>query len=427
VSVVSEQAVLGHCLWNPADARQLLGVVEPGMFVGPGHPSVGALVLAMLDASLPVEPGTVASRLLSGPAAHLYQPNPSAWLHTLLQAAPRDINGALWHAGEVRKAATLRDGWRDAQRVADILRDPEDPELALSGSAAELRTVADRMSAAATWEANSVPHLGDLLRERPPPTRWRVPNLLSERDKMIWTGLEGLGKTELGAQLAACAAAGMQPFTGELHEPQTVLIYDLENERDALLRRYWRICRAVNAALAEDFDWSRIHLRSVEAGIDITRADDFARLRRDVDATRPGILLIGPLSKIARGHNLNDEEVAVGLCGRLDELRVEHNLCTLTEAHSAKEKDGNGKRLPAPRGSSYFLGWPVSGFGLRVHEENGEQDPARVLELKQFRGSREERWWPDGLIRLHGTDEFPALPFGAKWKHNPPHLRAVSL
>ena len=119
MSVVSEQAVLGHCLWNPADARQLLGVVEPAMLTGPGHASVGALLLAMLDNGIPVEVTTLASRLLAGPSGHLYQPNPAAWLHTLLQAAPRDINGALWHAGEVRKAAALRQGWQDAQYVAD--------------------------------------------------------------------------------------------------------------------------------------------------------------------------------------------------------------------------------------------------------------------------------------------------------------------
>jgi hypothetical protein len=425
VSVVSEQAVLGHCLWNPDDARQLLGVVEPSMFTSAGHPSVAALVLAMLDADIPVEVTTLGSRLLTGPQSHLYQPNPNAWLSTLLQAAPRDLNGALWHAGEVRKAAALRKGWQDAQWVADNLRDPADPELALSEGAVRLRSAADELSDAGTWEANSVPHLGDLLAVRPPPTRWRVPNLISERDKMIWTGLEGLGKTEFGAMIASCAAAGMQPFSGELHEPQTVLIYDLENERDALLRRYWRICRAMNRVLDEDFDWSRIHLRSVEAGIDITRPDDFSRLRRDVDSVRPGILLIGPLSKIARGHNLNDEEAAVNLCGRLDTLRVEHNLATLTEAHPSKEKGFDGKRAPAPRGSSYFLGWPVSGFGIRVHEDNGDLHPAVQLELKQFRGSREDRWWPDGLVRLHGTEELPSLPFGAKWKDNPPHLRAV--
>jgi hypothetical protein len=424
-----EQAVLGHCLWQPADALRLLTVAEPGMFYGSGHSSVASLLLAMLEQGIPVDPTTVAGRLQSGPAAHLYAPNAGTWCHTLMQASPRLLDGALWHAGMVRSTWLARQAQIRTQRVADTLADPDDPDLARDYAMRELATAQEELGAAAAGAAQDVPHLGHLLAEKPPPIRWRVPNLISERDKIIWTGLEGLAKTELGLLLAVSAAAGMQPWTGEMHEPQRVMIYDLENERDALLRRLWRIVRAAERVAPDGhgggMDRSLIALRTAEAGIDITRPDDFSRLRRDVDGHRPGILLIGPLSKIAKGHSLNDEEVAVMLCGQLDRLRVEHNLATLTEAHSGKEKGSDGQRLPAPRGSSYFIGWPASGFGLRPHADNGDADPVRIAELKTFRGNREERWWPDKLIRQNGTEELPVLPFAPGWDADPPHLRLV--
>ena len=420
----SEQAVLGHCLWAPADIPQLLAVAEPSMFYTAGHASVAALLLAMHEQHIPIEPTTVAARLQAGPASHLYAPNAGTWCHTLMQAAPRVVEGALWHAAEVRATWEDRQAQIGLQRAADALADADDADAARSYALGQIRAAEQQLTAAAGRGAD-VPHLGDLLAAEPPAVRWRVPHLISERDKLMWTGLEGLAKTELGLMLAVCAAAGMQPWTGELHEPQRVMIYDLENERDALLRRLWRIVRAVERVCPTDWDRASIGLRSVEAGIDITRPDDFARLRRDIDGHRPGILVIGPLSKIARGRNLNDEENAVALCGQLDRLRVEHDLATLTEAHSGKEKGGDGRRLPAPRGSSYFLGWPAAGFGLRPHEDNGDADPVRISELVTFRGNREERWWPDKLIRQEGTREVPVLPFAGAWKSDPPYLRAV--
>jgi AAA domain-containing protein/DnaB helicase-like protein len=405
----SEKAVLGHIVQQPADAKAIFALVEPSMFYGPGMASAASIVLAMVEQGIPVDLSTVTKRLDGAGTAWLYKPNAGTWVHDLMQAAPWSLEGALWHAEQVRETYAGRQLQMSSQQVADALREGS---TELDSAVLELESSLLRTRAAMAASRVAMPMTaGDLL-ATDPPMRWRVPGLIGWREKIIWTGLEGLGKTELGAQLAICAAAGLHPFSGELHEPVRVLVVDCENELDSLRRRYRRIIAAVERFT--DFDRSMLMVESIEAGMNMTRPDDFSRLRRVVDAARPGILLIGPLSKLAVGLGMNDEENAVGLCSRLDTLRVEHDLATLTEAHPSKEKGFDGQRAPAPRGSSYFLGWPSIGFGLRPHEDYRECDPVPVSTLKQFRGNREERDWPLHIERQKPWPGIPVLPF-AGW------------
>ena len=405
----SEKAVLGHIIQQPGDAKALFALVDPSMMYGPGHATAAAIVLAMVEQGLPIDLTTVAKRLDGAGTSWLYQPNAGTWVHDLMQAAPWSLEGALWHAEQIRETYATRQLQQVAQQVADALREGS-TELDSAHLELETGLLTSRASMAVSRRAQ-VLTAADLLAVDPP-IRWRVPGLIGWREKIIWTGLEGLGKTELGAQLAICAAAGLHPFTGELHEPVRVLVVDCENELDALRRRYRRIVAAVERFA--DFDRSTLMVESIEAGMNLTRPDDFARLRRVVDAARPGILLIGPLSKLGVGLSMNDEENAVGLCSRLDTLRVEHDLATLTEAHPSKEKGFDGQRAPAPRGSSYFLGWPSIGFGLRPHEDYRDVDPVPVSTLKTFRGNREEREWPLHIERQKPWPGIPVLPF-AGW------------
>jgi len=408
-TVTSEQAVLGHILWNPLDGPALLQVVEAGMFSGGGHASTAALLAAMIEQHLPVDVTTVATRLQASGQLWLYQPNPGIWLHTLMQAAPRNLDGARWHAERVRAAYAGRYFRGRLVQAADALDEGAELDDVIGGVTA----ATDVAKAHSIELGRVVPTTAADLLAVDPPIRWRVPYLIGHREKVIWTGLEGLGKSELGAQLAVCAAAGLHPFTGEVHDPVRVLVVDLENEIDGLRRRYRRVVTAVERHA--ELDRTNLMVETVETGMDVIKPDHFARLRRLVDAADPGILFIGPLAKMGVGRSMIDEENAVALCARLDELRVEHDLAVLAEAHPSKEKGGDGQRLPAPRGSSYFLGWPSVGFGLRPHSDCRDEDPPRTLELKRFRGNREERVWPSQITRQQAWPGIPVLPFAAHW------------
>jgi replicative DNA helicase len=110
-----------------------------------------------------------------------------------------------------------------------------------------------------------------------------------------------------------------------------------------------------------------------------------------VDVHKPDLLYIGPLYKITSGAIQTDDDAAPLLVA-LDSLR-ERGLALLMEAHAAKG-DGSGTRDLRPRGSAALMGWPEFGFGLHPLD-NGD------VELKRWRGDRDQRAWPTFMTRGH--------------------------
>jgi len=407
----SEQAVLGRCLAEPGDIAELLRLLEPHMFAQPGNGSLAALMRSMDAEAIPVDASTVLSRVMQREElVRMLGDQPGPYLNQLqFLAAAHTLEAARWHAGLVRTAyaeSMLAERLSGAgESLAAGRTDVPGAVLAAAQALDEAEELAAGVGGARVRTAT------DLL-ATDPPIDWLIPGLLARRERVMLTGGEGLGKSELLVMLGVCAAAGVQPWTGEQHEPLRVLHLDLENDRDQLRRRYRRIITAMerNAELDRD----RLMVETMEAGIDLTRSDDIVRLHRLLAAAAPHILIIGPLYKMHRA-NINDEQAARGLVHTLDEVRVRHDVAILTEAHPGLSQGDDGARAMRPRGSSLFLGWPNVGFGLRKNADAGNEFPPRQLDLVPWRGNREARDWPDGLLRARSSREWPALPFLPYW------------
>lgn len=215
--------------------------------------------------------------------------------------------------------------------------------------------------------------------------------------------------SELTAQLAVCMAAGLHPFTLERFDPLRVLVVDLENGWGNLRRRYGRHLAAVEAILGSKMDRSRLMVESRDAGLDLTRADDQSWLDRALSGSNVDVLCIGALYKMHRS-NMNDESAARTLTAFLDDMRARHGVAIVIEAHAGQATDGAGSRLLRPRGSSLFLGWPNVGFGLRPHPDCQDAERPERVEVKSWRGQREDRDWPRELRRGFGHGQLPWMP-----------------
>ena len=112
------------------------------------------------------------------------------------------------------------------------------------------------------------------------------------------------------------------------------------------------------------------------------------------NANRPDLLIIGPLYKLHTGDPI-DEQPAKTVAAFLDQLRAEHDLVVVLEAHSPHAPNGT-KRPTRPYGASLWLRWPEFGIHLA---KNGD--------LTHWRGPRDERDWPDALKR---GGEWPWTP-----------------
>jgi AAA domain/DnaB-like helicase N terminal domain len=393
-SVTAEQSALGSIL-SAGDAanelaRSVFEVATPEMFWRPSHEVLGRVIAAMVDADIAVDPQTVMARLRD--SGELSKVGGAGYLHVLMERA-WTVQNAVRYAREVRECYRRRQireaGLRVVQQAAS-------PEIDLELLVFELAAAADKAVELAGDGAPILPAtLADLLSFDPTPD-WLIPGLLERRERVMVTGFEGLGKSVLLAQIALCLNAGVHPFTGQPGgEKLRVLVVDVENPRSLLTRRYGWIAEIVHGI--SPVDPTALMIEVHEEGVDLTDPDKIGWLDRMLTAARPDVLMIGPLYKLHRS-NLNDETAARSLAHTFDTLRMRHNLALIIEAHSGQAEDTAGRRKLRPRGSSLFLGWPNVGIGIRPHKEC-QTDPPNWVEMKAWRGHREDREWPTELSR----------------------------
>lgn len=259
---------------------------------------------------------------------------------------------------------------------------------------------------------------------------WLVPGLLEYTDRLIITGMEGLGKSVIAGQIAATVAAGIHPFSTEPLPKRTtgyrVLVVDCENSRRQLRRRFRKLLHQVDNACMnnglEPADWNTA-LRFVirPEGISLTEPRELSRLEQAVTATAPDLLVIGPMYRLSK-IDVRDEQAAKELTDTIDLLRVRHHLTVVIETHAGHGTNSSGTRQLRPLGSSLFLRWPEFGYGLRPAPESAHEEHPSIVEVGAWRGARDERNWPKRL--RHGAT-LPWEPADPEYWNQAP-LREVS-
>lgn len=200
---------------------------------------------------------------------------------------------------------------------------------------------------------------------------WVVPNMLAKRERILLTGFEGLGKSNLCRQFAACIAAGLNPFTFAHMDPKRVLFIDAENEPGQTLESWQGLlsrCDEYSApidrgqlTILEEWDNSDMDLAS-PVGMEW--------LHERIEAYKPDLCVIGPLTN-AVGRDLKDDEPVRKLKSTVNSARTICGTSFLLEHHAPHRSQNEKKRSVRPYGSSMFLRWPDFGYGLLPTEDEG--------------------------------------------------------
>lgn len=234
---------------------------------------------------------------------------------------------------------------------------------------------------------------------------WVVPGLLERGDRLVWTGFEGLGKSMFIRQLAVAVAAGLDPFLFAEFEPQRVLVIDCENsERQS--RRKFRPLAQASIDARRRVPEGALRLLHRPAGIDLTKADDQAWLLERVTAHQPDLLMVGPFYRL-HNANINEEQAARTTVAALDAARTAADCALVVEAHAGHGEAGKNRSV-RPLGSSLLLRWPEFGYGIAPAEKphgprnceqvhRGERCRPTFVDVKPWRGDRDERAWPAQL------------------------------
>jgi hypothetical protein len=231
---------------------------------------------------------------------------------------------------------------------------------------------------------------------------WLIPDLIERGDRVLITAGEGGGKSVLLRQLSVCAAAGVNPFSGERHDPLKVLMVDLENGERTLRRNLIDLKRHADA-IGRPVPLRGLMVESIPAGVDLTRPDGESWLTRLCEDHQPQILSIGPLYRM-HVADVGKEEPARQLTRVIDAVRARHGCAVLMETHAPHGVSGQQRSL-RPIGSSLFLRWPEFGFGIRQNEDGIS------YKLVRWRGPRDERpGWPQRLRRGVKGADWPWCP-----------------
>lgn len=395
-----ERAVIGSVLLSPERMEEVVHSLNEADF----SESKCATTYQLMRQVYEVE-GLITSELLlnGGLGADDY--------HRFMDAAgslsllERNMNIVL-EAAALRRVQT-RAVWLSNQ-IAEGLVELEDARDTLAAIAEKATT--------ASMKSPALSFIEWITQAREHPPKWVIHRVLREKERLLFVGPEGMGKSVLNFQIAVTTALGIHPFGGRDGDPQKVVIVDCENSNlstsingtyslaspEGILAQAHRHApgRAVETLLAENlFIWAdiRINLRRPE-------------WRRQMDLVmrehRPALVIIGPVYRVwPREHSDDWDEQAQGFQRYIDSLRARFGSAFWIEHHAPK---GSAKAdTISSYGSSFWERWPEVGRGaVPVEDDLGRKGyDATRYRLDRLRGDRGERGLPIGLRHGNPTDE----------------------
>jgi hypothetical protein len=289
-----------------------------------------------------------------------------------------DVYAAYEHEGERQAAAQAI---AEATGILRAWRAEQDAETARMFGGSEH---AQGAPGGDKGDATPLRSVLDLLNDPAEEYDWIIDGLIERLDRVILTGKEGGGKSTLLRQIGIAVAAGLHPLTFLPIKPLRVLAVDCENSKRQLRREFAKAMRPLTAAQQRAMAQFIVEVHTEGLVLDdlADRDGDRRWLEETIAAARPDLLLIGPLYKMIQGDPA-DEPPSRELAKLLDRLRGRYGFAIALEAHTPH--DSNIKR---PYGWSGWKRWPE--FGLHLDELGA---------LTRWRGDRDGRAWPSGLVR----------------------------
>ena len=382
--IAAEQAALGAMMLSAASAEAVRQALVPADFYRPAHQLIFDAITACMRAGVTPDPVTVKDRL------DLERTGGATYLHDLIAAVPFPAAGAEY-ARIIRELAVIR-RLREAGRR--IIQRTSEPDVSASALTEQVLREVEAVRDEGIGDGVTVRTITEFLdaADEGDDYDWVIPGLLERGDRLVITGLEGAGKSELFRMLAVTTAAGVHPLTFRPVEPRCVLVLDCENtERHT--RRKIRPLVAQARLQGHPVREGNLWIECKPEGMDLALDRDVSWLMRQVQAIRPDITFLGPLYRLAP-RALNDDSDAAPVISVLNMIRARGSAVVL-EAHAGHGLGPGGRRDLRPRGSSAFLGWPEFGYGLRWSD--GGPPGARTVDLAAWRGDRDEREWPEML------------------------------
>lgn len=400
--IAAERAVLGACLNSPAAYQSATEILSDEDWYRPAHLSVWRLMRRVAASGATVDPITVNATLATADeqTKRLVDAVLLANLYGGI-ATPQSVDH---YARLVAEAGLRRRVIQAAQGAIQRAHELQDANEAAEWAVTEMTIARNTQLTAEASDVDVHALLTEQVHEE-----WVIPGLLASGDRLILTASEGLGKSTLLRQIAVTTAGGLHPFYHHEIEPRRVLVVDCENGRKLSRDRYRPLVAQANAQGHPVEDRLRIDIRP--QGLNLLASSDVSMLLRMVERVRPHLMVIGPIYRLHE-DDPNDERAARRIAAVIDRARAAVGCAVVTEAHTP-HTDGAGGHMLRPFGSSLWKRWPEFGYCLKLAADSDFQ--SRQCKLIPWRGPRDERDWPLGLVAGGEWPWSPLSPEVVRW------------
>ena len=390
--VEAERSVIGACLISDRACQDACQLLDPADFALQIHRELFRVISEQAKTGR-VDEVTVASELASL--------NIAETLRAMVNETP-SVSNVGQYARAIVDWRIRRDLLWASEQISGLVHDTRNTGDLID----EAKRRIERIDESSTGNPTPDPTVDEFIANTPTEYDWLIPDFLERRDRMLVTAGEGVGKSVLIAQIGVMAAAGVHPWTLQPIEPCNVAIIDLENGPRLLARRLGNLRRN-----APNLEPGRLRIHADPRGINLTSRADKRWLMDRCTANKTDLLVIGPAYRMAAGvatkGDIGGEDQIREVTKALDDIRNRCDVTLLLETHAPHSRDGMTRDL-RPFGSSVWLRWPEFGIGIRKDGPN--DDPTKEYVIQHWRGPRDERTWPKGLMRDGRT--WPWMPFG---------------
>lgn len=385
----AEEALLGSMMLSRDAIRGAIRAVRWQDFYRPAHSTLWTVMVRMYGDGHAIDTVTLAAALAE--AGELDAVGGRKRLDELQAHTPASANAGHYArviAGHAAKRQIIATGGR----LEAIGYDPTlDPVHAVESA----KVAAEEIVAPGIGGAES-PTLDALLGQLPPTPDWLIPGVLARYERIAIIAMEGGGKSMMIRQWAALVAQGLHPMlhpsalrtTGRLPRRLRVLLVDLENPPDLLLRKFQKIRDSVARIVGDDYREEYLRLELRPEGIDITSRADALWLEERVAVNAPDLVCIGPLYKL---HNSDESDFRAvrQVQDVLDSIRKRYAVSFIMETHAPHEAFKGG--ILRISGSRAWMRWPEFVLSLQPQSE-AKLTGAWILE--HARRPRDERSFP---------------------------------
>ena len=383
----AELALLTAAFHDPTVTKTV--PVDPTDFYQPAHEQIWRAIAALHADGIRPDGSTLLARLTEANARS------TIITDTLLDIAS-PTGWAVIPANAAHYAETVTD-WSARRRLLADCDHIKALAVTLAAPIADTIAEAERRivgGGSAERDTEGVVTLEEFLAGDDERQDWILPGLLARGDRLVLTGVEGMGKTTIARQIGIMLASGLDPFTLHPIPAKRVLYVDCENPK-RIMRDKMRDLQRVAAARQRNPE-DRLWIQRYPQGLDLAKGSDRLKLHHLCALLNPDLLLIGPAYKLyVGGASDREETLAREVTAALDGLRERFGFALVLEHHSPHAQPGQAQRTVRPIGSSLWLRWPEFGYGIRP--QKGTTLEQRKAEWSSWRGARDERPWPKTL------------------------------